>query len=74
MLKPTYKDVINDTIICKTSYHFVLYLKITVWGKLPNMSLTFLSVSTEEYSALGKRNAIVATSICTKDKTQSSRP
>lgn len=29
---------------------------------------TFLSVSTEEYSALGKRKAIVATRICIKDK------
>lgn len=42
--------------------------QINSWENGANVPPTFLSVSTEEYSALGKRKAIVATRICIKDK------
>lgn len=43
-------------------------LKTNSGENLADGPLTFLSVSTEEYSALGNRKAIVATRICREDK------
>lgn len=63
------KDIIEDIPACSTIYHSVLHFKKTDSRQnLASVPPTFLSVSTEEYSALGKRKAIVATRICIKGK------